>query len=102
MDTKSLEQAGFQFVGIRKGCRWACDRPSNGQASDWISFEILVVLNNNGTRLWCRNYYNKPWWGNNVFAPIPEGAGGVPDEELPEVLAFWNQDELAALEQQAK
>lgn len=96
----TIEEKGFQFVGIRKGCRWAKDRPSNGQVNDWTSFEVLVVKDDNGNRLWCRNFYHRPWWGNNTFSPLPEGAKGIPDEELPEALAFWNQTELAALEQQ--
>ena len=101
IEAKSLEAAGLQFVGIRKGCRWACDRPSNNQVSDWTSFEILVVKDD-GNRLWCRNVYYPSHWGNNTFSPLPMGAKDIPDGELPEALAFWNQNELAALEQQAK
>lgn len=102
MNTKSLEEAGLKFLGIRKGCRWACDRPSNGQASDWTSFELLVVKDTKGQRLWCRNYYKEAWWGNNTFSPVPEGAQNICDEQLADKLAFWDQRELAELEQQAK
>lgn len=102
MTFMTIEEKGFQLVGIRKGCRWAKDRPSNGQVSDWTSFELLVVKDSKNNRLWCRNYYNSSYWGNNTFSPVPEGAQNICDEQLADKLAFWDQRELAALEQLAK
>jgi hypothetical protein len=101
-DEKSLQEIGMTFIGVRKGCRWSCDQPKNGQVQDWTSFEILVVKDQEGIRWWCRNYYNRPWWGNNTFIPLPEGAKTISDEELPEKLAFWNQNQLKKLEDEAK
>jgi len=101
-EEKSLQEVGLQFIGIRKGCRWAIDRPSNNQVRDWTSFDMLIVRDSSGNRLWCRNYYNKPWWGNNTFAPIPPEATGFLDDEILEVLVYWNQNELRELEIKAK
>lgn len=80
----------LSLVKVIKGIRWQYNRPQNGQASNWTSFDIAVAQDEQGNLFWGQSVFYLNYVMEKVrFFPVP-----------PEI-SMENIDHLTRMEEQA-
>ena len=80
----------LELVKVIRNVRWQYNRPANGQANCWTSFDIAVAKDEKGGLFWGASVFHDKYILDNVrFYPVPNG------------ITEQNLDELVRREQDA-
>lgn len=75
-----IDNSTMKLIQTIKDVRWQFNKPANGQAQDWTSFDIVVAEDSQGNLYWGFSIYKPQYVMEKVrFFPLPK----LPENDTP-------------------